>query len=74
MKIPDFEKRICPYCYSDLTNHVWKKSKWITLCPYCKKKMIQGGYTNYKFRDIKLAFFVTIVLFILFAIYRLFIK
>ncbi len=44
------DRRICPYCYSDMTNHIatnYLGIKWSIICPYCKRKIYRGKYGDY---------------------------
>ncbi len=47
--LSDF-KRICPYCYGDLSNYIdtnYLNIKWSIICPFCNRKMYRSNYGTY---------------------------
>ncbi len=43
-------RKICPYCYSDLTSYIvtnYLNIKWSIICPFCNKKIYRGKYGDY---------------------------
>ncbi len=71
-------RKICPYCYSDLTSHIYTNFinyKWIIKCPFCNKKMCQDSYGNYyKYAYLKFALIVGGILLVSAVLFFLFFK